>query len=115
VTTGGDGSSGNNDRRRGFVLGQIGSINDGTSDLYSGAPISALYWDESGDHVIFEIQGTWANSGWTTMNVGGLSFSRVSASFAQVGGDTQWVWNAFYGPTTNPFGIIGTVKTVTFT
>lgn len=74
----------------------LGSIADGTSDLYAGATILALYWDEDGgspnDSFNFIVSGIQLNSGWTQMVVnGGAPLLRANASFSNVS-DTQWSW-----------------------
>src|SRR5215471_2236077 len=90
------------DRERGFgttpaFLYAIGSISDGTSNLYSGAAIKALGWDESmgasGGYYLI-INGTVANSGWTSMNIGGLkTLTRASATYSNPTGLSQWFWS----------------------
>lgn len=87
----------------------IGSISDGTSNLYAGATINGLYSYEEGTSaggtgyysrlLILAINGTQANSGWTTMTVAGVNYSRASATFSTAGGQTTWTWNI---PIPNP-------------
>jgi len=83
-----------------------GSISDGTSNIYGGAAITGLYYQEFGGsaYIVLSISGA-TNSGWTTMNIGGTSYSRSSASFSS----GQWTWGVSVGA--NPFGTSGT-KTV---
>lgn len=115
VTVGGDGTVGAGNRRKGFISGAIGSISDGTSNLYSGAAILELASEEQGGggsfDIIFTITGLVANSGWTSLTVGGATtLNRASASsFATGSGNSIWRWvNAG-----NPFGSSGT-KIVAF-
>jgi hypothetical protein len=79
-----------------------GSISDGTSNIYSGAAINGIYYDESGSgaYIILDITGA-TNSGWTTMNINGTNYSRSSASFSS----GQWTWSVAIG--SNPFGTSG--------
>jgi hypothetical protein len=120
VTSGASGSAINQDRVRGFAQGSLGSISDGTSNLYGGAAVLALLWDENGgspsDLVQFQVAGVRANSGWTTMSVGGINFSRAAATFSTAGGNTSWIWNNLgYTAGTNPFGGSGADHSVVFT
>jgi len=82
-------------------VSSIGSVSDGTSDLYGGATILGLYWT-SYDLLYFIVSGNRANSGWSTMTVSGQTFNRADASYAYNSGNnrTQWIWN---GVTTNPY------------
>lgn len=104
VTVGGSGTPALGNRRRGFIISAIGSVSDGTSNLYSGAAIRELAAEEtSGFDVILTITGVQSNSGWTSMNVGGNHvLTRASASFATGGGNSTWTWsgagNLFGGP-----------------
>ena len=108
------------DRLRGYrSVPALGSITDGTSNLYAGATVLDLYHDEGGgapgDSVIFSVNGVQSNSGWTTMSiVAGTpsSLNRASAIFSTSGGITTWIWT---NPGGNPFGTSGTVRTVNFT
>lgn len=79
-----------------------GSISDGTSNIYGGAAITDLYYSESGSgtYIYLVITGA-TNSGWTTMNINGTTYSRSSASFSGGG----WTWAVAAGA--NPFGTSG--------
>jgi hypothetical protein len=103
-----------------YNSGGMGTLSDNTVDVISGAPrVVQLYWDNfsnaTGD-VWFALDGLLANSGWTTLTIGGVSFSRASATYAQVdytANDdyTRWGWSQ-----SNPFGTtVGATKTVTVT
>lgn len=76
-----------------------GSISDGSSNIYGGGSINELHYSESaaGAYITLSITGA-TNSGWTTMNIAGVTFSRASASFS--GG--IWTWSVAVG--NNPFG-----------
>lgn len=97
----------------GYWSGNFGSISDGTSNVYGGATIQTIYHSYDsiyGNAFVLEIIGsstTIVNSGWSTMNVSGLSLSRSSAvytHFASGGPGSppygQWVW---FEPAYNPF------------
>lgn len=103
--------------------GYYGSISDGTSNIYSGASILALnyfyyYGNElvpTFDSVIFIVSGNSPNSGWSTMSINGINFSRSGATYYYDSGQnkTSWYWNT---PGLNPFGTtIGATKTVIWT
>lgn len=112
VTSGSSGTAGAGNRRRGFIISAIGSVSDGTSNLYSGAAIRELAAEEnSGFDVILTITGVVANSGWTSMNVGGTHvLTRASATFSTAGGNSTWTWTG----AGNLFGSLGTVVIVGF-
>jgi hypothetical protein len=112
VTNGGGGVL--PDRTRGFITGTMGSIADGTSNIYSGAAIRRLDFDENGGAplTIFEVTGVVANSGWTTMQMGaGTIFSRAAATFSTAGGNSRWTWN---GGVITDFGGVGANVVATF-
>ena len=89
----------------------LGSISDGTSNLYSGASITGVLWSGgSQNNLMFSVTATQANSGWTTMTVNGNSYARTSATYYS--GTTSWYWT---GVTSNPFGATSGTKVVTWT
>ncbi len=111
VTVGGDGAAPTQDRRRGFSNAGFGSINDGTSNIYSGATIGDLYWDESSGFGFYQLTIYGApNSGWSTMTIGGTSLSRTSATYTS----GTWQWSTFHTVSNQAFGSIGNVVTVLF-
>ena len=87
----------------------IGSISDGTSNIYSGSVIKYIR-NLNNSTTQLRIQGVHSNSGWTTMTINGVDFARADASFS-TNTDSQWVWS----PTNNPFGTTDGVEvTVTW-
>lgn len=94
---------------RGYGGGTGGSISDGTSDIYSGAAITAMYVDQGAGEFYLSITGA-TNTGWTTMTnaTDGHSLSRSAASFS--GG--TWTWA---GQTLNGFFGANGAKTINFT
>lgn len=97
VTVGGGGIAPS--RFRGYVSGSYGAIADSTSDIYGGAVIDQLFWDEVTGLVTWKILGIVSNSGWTTVNINGNLLNRAAATFSIPGSDSQWTWTA-----SNPFG-----------
>lgn len=101
----------------GFESGLIGSISDGTSNIYGGASITNIsHVSSSGGNksLFFVVSGSRANSGWTTMDIAGSTYSRSSATYTDFGTTTEWAWLFTAG--TNPFGTtVGATKTVTWT
>ena len=101
----------------------VGSLSDGTLSIRSNKYILNLYW-RTNLQVVLQLQNdgsTITNAGFTTMSVGGQSFSRSSATFSHsaVGGATgsnnftSWIWSSI---NTNPFGTTtGATKAVVFT
>jgi hypothetical protein len=79
----------------------FGSIADGTSDIYSGATINGIYFYEEGSvgaggyytrQIIWVVNGTQSNSGWSTMTVGATTYNRTDAVFSTGGGVSTWTW-----------------------
>jgi hypothetical protein len=87
----------------------IGSITDGTSNLYGGATIEGIFTSDTDPnnpdndiYVYFYVSGTRSNSGWTSMTIGGFkTYNRASASYSTFGGMTVWTWLDMEG--TDPF------------
>lgn len=90
VTVGVAGTVGNADRRRGFISGDIGSISDGTSNIYSGAAITALAWTEDTSGIgsyILTIPSA-SNSGWSSIVIGSQTLLRTDATYSF----GSWEW-----------------------
>lgn len=114
VTTGSSGIAPN--RVRGFFSGAWGSIADGTSNLYSGAAILVLEWEENGaggaEQIVFKLTGVVSNSGWDTLTIdGATTLLRSAATFTTPGGNSQWVWG---GGQPNVFGAASSNHTCVF-
>lgn len=111
VTTGADGSIGDHDRIRGYIQGIIGSIADGTSDIYSGASITEISWNENDGiyYYALTIPGA-GNGGWTTLTIGSVVLYRSSATF--IAG--SWTWYTAHTAAMQAFGTAGSVRTATF-
>ncbi|MGY8851085.1 MAG: hypothetical protein ACKVKX_10235 [Pseudomonadales bacterium] len=127
--TGGSGAPTGTTVRRGFLISgsSVGSISDGTSNLYSGASILEIkyQWDTTYplSMLSLTIQGLGrANSGWTTLTIGTTSYQRSSASYVSGaqsnGGNSGWFWypsSYDYNGTEDPFGNTGGTTTCVFT
>lgn len=95
----------------GYAGGQ-GSVSPSTWPITANT-INSMYWASDGSFttVALAINATVPNSGWSTMTIGGISFSRTAASYISYGGTTRWNWT----PPSNPFGtVIGATKVVTW-
>ena len=113
VLTGAGGSVLDSDRTRGFeTAGAVGSISDGTSDIYSSASIAGIYWFENygTPYHALDIPGA-ANSGWTTLTIGSKALPRASATFAA----GRWEWTTTDGGGTQAFGGDGSYRACVFT
>lgn len=111
VTTGTLGTAGNQDRQRGFRSGVIGSIVDGTSNIFGGAAITEAYWDEPTTSYYLTITGA-TNTGWTNLSINGVNFTRASAAFA----GSTWSWTAPGSNVgTQAYGGAGATIPLTFT
>lgn len=115
VTSGADGIGNPSfDRRRGYLTAVIGSIDDGTSNLFAGALILEFYWNEnggSGQFYALQITGA-TNTGWTTLTIDGtLVLTRASATFSL----NRWTWTTADTVASQIFGGGGSVHTCVFT
>lgn len=99
----------------GFSSGTFGSISDGTFNPIAGAAVKAFYHYYSGSNLVFKLVGIRANSGWTSVTIGGQTFNRASAAFTtnSTNNDTTWTWS---GVSTNPMptSSIGSVLQAVF-
>ena len=107
------------------IYSSIGSISDGTSNIYSGATVGGMYWhDLNGSYkpTIFSVAGNKSNSGWTSMYIYSFTgapypsttLARSSASYSYNASKnaTTWSWG---GVTSNPFGTTsGATKKITW-
>ena len=111
VTTSGAGTVPN--RLRGYTSG-LGSIVDGTSNIYGGATVQTIWYDENGGSgaqiYLLSINGA-TNSGWSTLTIGTKALNRVDATFAT----GNWTWPTTDLVTNQAFGIIGSVVVCVFT
>lgn len=110
ITTGVSGSP--PDRERGYERPGLGSITDGSSNIYGGALVNAFAHDETNSTVSLKIAGVQANSGWDKVSIGGTVLSRAAAAFSTAGGASTWTWSGISG---NPFGAAGSVRVCSFT
>lgn len=112
ITNGGSGTITAGDRIRGFTASPaLGSISPTTSAIYAAAAIKAINYDEGLLATFLAINGTLANSGWTTMTVKTTVYNRVDAYFYTSGGVTYWNWAS---GSVGAFGAIGSNATVVF-
>ena len=118
VTTGASGTALESDRLRGFVQGgigaiqdDIGAISDATSNIYGGAAITALYFDENGGSGLYWLTITGAsNAGWTNLTIGSKVLARTSATFST----GTWTWTTADTVATQAFGPDGSIRGVFF-
>ena len=88
--------------------GSVGSISDGTSDIYSSA-ISGLYYDVYNTQLVLYLNGSFSNSGWTSLYIDNNgAYSRASATYSS--GVTKWVWTLG----SNPFPAAGNTSYARF-
>jgi len=110
MTTGYSGLAGN--QSIGFYLSgpSIGALADGTSNIFGGAQILGIYWNEAPKQLGFAMTGNQPDHTWTTMNANGVNYTRAAANgWLQSGGNTYWTWdNVLANPLAND-------PTVTFT
>ena len=89
-----------------IFIPNIGSLSDNTIDNLGGVECIGLYWqDPSINHaVIFTVDGTVTNSGFTTLTVNGVDFARTSASSFISSTVSTWRWDT--ADDANPFGTL---------
>lgn len=84
----------------GYISGVQGSITDGTSNIYGGATILEIYYDQNTGLNYLKIGGVQSNSGWTSMRctTTGVTLNRSNATFSTSLGNSTWSWSALtYG------------------
>lgn len=81
-----------------------GTLTDNTIDTFGNRTIVDFYWNASNTVQLNIANGP--NSGWSSISVGGMTFSRSAASY----GNNLWSWASI---TNNPFGTSGN-KTIQF-
>ena len=124
--SGGSGAPAGTTVRRGYSgIYSIGSVSDGTSNLYSGAAFSEIQytWDTIYPISAFTLRivgASRANSGWTTLTIGTTAYQRSSASYsATYAGQniTSWYWysGSDNSGAANPFAAAGQTTTCVFT
>lgn len=97
----------------GFDSGVYGSISDGTFNPISNATITALVWSSSGYGVLFRLSGNRANSGWNTVTINGMAYTRSAATYSYDSGSDATSW---FMAGENPFGTtVGATRTAVFT
>ena len=96
-----------------------GSISDGTCDWAGGKTYDHFMWIDiinSSNFLRFRLNGSQANSGFTTLEITSptgvtRSYSRASASYSTSSSVTSWLWLT----NTNPFNTaVGVYATATF-
>ena len=111
VTVGYYNNSGGAFENYGYTSGLAGSVTPSTWST-TGRTFTQLTWtsDYSGsgvDFVAFVVQGAFPNSGWTTLSIGGIDFTRSSASYSLDAVTTSWFWFT----SSNPYGYtVGATK-----
>ena len=90
-------------RLRGYGGGFLGSIVDGTSNIYAGAAINNIEFVEDGSgagagYYYLAITGA-ANSGWTSMVIGTDTLLRANGTYSS----GTWSWSG-YNIGTQQFG-----------
>lgn len=98
----------------GFSGTLFGSVNPATFSPLA-YPFTNLYWVTDGTSFTglrLEVTGNHPNSGWETMNIGGVVYNRTSFtySYSSTTNRTEWQGSALG---TNPFGTtVGATKAV---
>lgn len=75
----------------------VGSVSDGTSNIYGGAAITNFYLTTAATNLILVIAGVVSNSGWTTLswnrNNGAATGTRLrSAATFSTAANSTWTW-----------------------
>ena len=83
----------------GFNSGAFGSISDGTFGFINNATIDALVWTSATTSLQFTLVGNQQDSGWSTVTINSIVFTRASYSYDSGNDRTTWTM-----PGSNPFG-----------
>lgn len=109
------------DRTRGYSSIDIyGSISDGTSNIpgYGGATIEELAWIENGGASYYDLSLSGSgltNSGWSSMTIGSKTLNRANANSVFIDSiSAYWQWDTSDSISTQAFGSVGSIVTVTF-
>lgn len=74
--------------------------------------IYGIMWFASTTKLTFWVDGIFANSGWEVLDIGGIKFTRSSASYYSGYPSTQWDWVGV----SNPFGTtVGATRNIKWT
>jgi hypothetical protein len=96
--------------------GGFGTLSDGTLGVSGNATIGLLNWNSIISAVQLSLNALVANSGWTTMTVNGVAFTRASGTYSQntTSNTTTWQFGSFT-EANNPFGTtVGATRQVVF-
>lgn len=109
LTTGNTGTAGV--RQRGYSTGLFGSISPTSTTVGGGTLITDLYYDESSQTYILQVNSAPTPTNWTQMVVNGTTtFARTSATFA----GSFWTWATSDTIANQVFGANGTNHSVVF-
>lgn len=93
----------------GYANALAGSITPATWASTGGNFLQVCWFDAGVDFVTLLVGGVFPNEGWTTMDVGGVPFTRASGSYSNDGTNTTWTWLT----ASNPYGTtIGATRVV---
>lgn len=95
-----------------FVYGyslasSYGSISPGTSTIYSGSSWTQISHSDFDGTTTLTLSTTDGPTGWTTMNINGVVFTRASATYDTGTGVSRWIWTSSgFGRTPSPTNVI---------
>lgn len=96
VTTGASGTAPIQDRIRGWASPSLGSISDGTSNIFGpGNAVTTLCWDENGGAPQYVLTITGAtDASWTTMRIVGSNGTKVLTRTSRTSfSSNTWLWS----------------------
>lgn len=96
VVSGASGTAPVQDRIRGWASPSLGSISDGTSNIFGpGNAVTTLCWDENGGAPQYVLTITGAtDSGWTTMRIVGPNGTKILTRTSRTSFvSNTWVWS----------------------
>ena len=80
---------------------QNGTTDRGINSVYSGSNVNNLYFvSSSAGSTSLQVTGQQANSGWSSISIGGSSLNRADATFSSSAAISTWSWPGL----TNRFG-----------
>lgn len=103
VTVGYYNDSGSSFELFGYAGLLAGSVTPSTWSTTGRAFNQLCWYNDYGSglqFVVFVVDGTFPNSGWTSLSIDGTDFTRASASYSLNSTNTTWIWIT----ATNPYG-----------
>jgi len=85
----------------------IGSLSPGTSTIYSGSSWIEISHSDFDGTTTLSLSTIATNTGWTTMTINSVEYTKASATYDTGTGTSRWRWtSAGFGRTPSPTSVI---------